>query len=417
MKYKNAKDVLPEELLSRVQEYIQGEYLYVPVREKRAAELSDAYKTELGKRDAHIYTGYLEGMSRKQLSGIYNLSESSVRRILVKQRKGNIHMKDKIADVIHNWLPKDSAIKQIHDTAWQIGDGYVLKVYENLDMLERNLKILHILDGMGIPVGKVIPAKDGKQYVSCGGLFYFLSEKLPGSNIVRIGSDEKPGIIMGEVIADLHMAFQRCEAAETFWNNSLSDEMEGWVKAVFEANGWTYIGEEEYGRLVTDLSAVYDKLPVQLIHRDVHFGNFLFADGRFSGYIDFDLSQRNIRIFDLCYFLLGALSEKEKFELTDELWFAFAKNVFTGYERKLRLTETEKRLVPCVMKCIELLFAAYYESVDDVRRAKNAMSLFAFVKKQEDRIWRAVRGDVREITKTVQENGSFAGLSKTDVIK
>ena len=34
-------------------------------------------------------------------------------------------------------------------------------------------------------------------------------------------------------------------------------------------------------------------LPVQLIHRDVHFGNFLFDEGKFSGYIDFDLSQRN----------------------------------------------------------------------------------------------------------------------------
>lgn len=319
MKYKNAKDVLPEELLLRVQEYIQGEYLYVPVREKRAAELSDAYKTELEKRDAHIYTGYLEGMSRKKLSGIYNLSESSVRRILVKQRKGNIYMKDKIADVIRNWLPEDSAIKQIHDTTWQIGDGYVLKVYENLNMLERNLKILHILDGMGIPVGKVIPAKDGKQYVSCGGLFYFLSEKLPGSNLVQIGNNGRLGVAMGEIIADLHMAFRKCEAADVFWDNSLLEEMSGWVKSSFEGNGWTYIRKEEYEQILSELRAVYTELPVQLIHRDVHFGNFLFADGKFSGYIDFDLSQRNIRIFDLCYFLTGLLSEKGKLELTDEL--------------------------------------------------------------------------------------------------
>lgn len=391
MKYKNAKDVLPEELLLRVQEYIQGEYLYVPVREKRAAELSDAYKTELEKRDAHIYTGYLEGMSRKKLSGIYNLSESSVRRILVKQRKGNMYMKDKIADVIRNWLPEDSAIKQIHDTTWQIGDGYVLKVYENLNMLERNLKILHILDGMGIPVGKVIPAKDGKQYVSCGGLFYFLSEKLPGSNLVQIGNNGRLGVAMGEIIADLHMAFRKCEAADVFWDNSLLEEMSGWVKSSFEGNGWTYIRKEEYEQILSELRAVYTELPVQLIHRDVHFGNFLFADGKFSGYIDFDLSQRNIRILDLCYFLTGLLSEKGKLELTDELWFAFVKNAFAGYEKKQKLTETEKRIVPCVMECIELLFVAYYESVKDVCRARDASKIFAFVKKQENRIWRSIR--------------------------
>ena len=29
---------------------------------------------------------------------------------------------------------------------------------------------------------------------------------------------------------------------------------------------------------------------------------FLFYNNKFSGYIDFDLSQINIRIFDICYF-------------------------------------------------------------------------------------------------------------------
>ena len=36
----------------------------------------------------------------------------------------------------------------------------------------------------------------------------------------------------------------------------------------------------------------------------------LFFEGDFSGYIDFDLSQRNIRIFDICYFLTGLLAEE-----------------------------------------------------------------------------------------------------------
>ena len=51
----------------------------------------------------------------------------------------------------------------------------------------------------------------------------------------------------------------------------------------------------------------------------MHFGNFLFQEGSFSGYIDFDLSQKNIRIFDLCYFLAGLLAE----EPWEEYTFAF----------------------------------------------------------------------------------------------
>ena len=76
------------------------------------------------------------------------------------------------------------------------------------------------------------------------------------------------------------------------------------------ANEWKILGEEDYTRTVSLLEAVYPSLPKQLIHRDVHFGNFLFFEGSLSGYIDFDLSQRNIRIFDLCYFLSGLLAEE-----------------------------------------------------------------------------------------------------------
>lgn len=390
MKYKNANDVLPKELLVLVQEYVQGEYIYVPVKDKHIEQFPTDYKTELEKRDAHIYTTYLEGMSNKQLSQIYNLSESSIRRIIVKQRKGNIRMKEKIAQIISNWSLANKDIKQIYNTTWQVGDDYVLKVYQNFSMLERNLKILQILDSMNIPVSKIIATENKEQYVSCNNQFCFLSRKLPGSNIVQIKNDSTIATMMGGIIADLHIAFKKCEDADMFWNNSLLVEMNGWVKDKFEANDWKYISKEEYEKTISQLAMVYDNLPAQLIHRDVHFGNFLFSNGKFSGYIDFDLSQRNIRIFDLCYFLLGLLSEKEKFELTDEVWFEFVKNVFVGYGQKLNLTAAEKKAVPYVMECIELLFVSYFESINDVRCAEDAYRIFAFVKKQENRIWQNI---------------------------
>ena len=130
----------------------EKEYLYVPVKDKHLAESPTTYKTELEKRDAHIYTNYLEGMDNKRLSQIYNLSESSIRRIIVKQRKGNLPMKDKITQIISNWELENKEIKQIYNTTWQVGDDYVLKVYQSFSMLDRNLKILQLLDRMDIPV-------------------------------------------------------------------------------------------------------------------------------------------------------------------------------------------------------------------------------------------------------------------------
>lgn len=125
---------------------------------------------------------------------------------------------------------------------------------------------------------------------------------------------------------------------------------------------------------------------MHLIHRDVHFGNFLFSEGKFSGYIDFDLSQRNIRLFDLCYFLLGLRSEEEELELTEKEWFEFLAYTFTGYEKILLLSESEKQAVTCVMECIELLFTAWFDHEKDVECAGDAYRLYEFIKKQENRI-------------------------------
>ena len=390
MKYTNANHVLPEELVVLIQEYVQGEYLYIPMREKALAEGPTEYKNELTKRDAHIYRRHLEGVDNKRLSRIYNLSESSIRRIVINQRKGYKKMPDKIKTILKHWEMVDQNIKQIYDTTWQIGEGHVLKVYQDKEGLERNIKVLKVLEQMRIPVGKIVPAHENKLYVQYEDKFYFLSEKLQGKNIIQIGNNRNLAEKMGGIIADLHLAFAKCDESDSFWNNSLLGKMNGWVKQNFEDSGWKQICREEYDKIVANLAAVYDKLPVQLIHRDVHFGNFLFDNGEFSGYIDFDLSQKNIRIFDLCYFMLGLLSEKEKFELTEELWFAFFKNVFQAYQRKVQLTETEKEAVPYVMECIELLFISYFASVKDVACAKSALGIFEFVKEQEERIRKSI---------------------------
>lgn len=299
-------------------------------------------------------------------------------------------MSNKIRTILRHWELMDRNIKQIYDTTWQIGEGYVLKVYQNKEGLERNIKVLQILEQMKIPVGKIVPAHDSEPYVQDKDKFYFLSEKLQGKNIIQIGNDKKLAEKMGGIIADLHLAFAKCDEEDSFWNNSLLEEMNGWVKQNFEESGWEQISKSEYEKVVANLAAVYDELPVQLIHRDVHFGNFLFEAGEFSGYIDFDLSQRNIRIFDLCYFMLGLLSEKDKFELTEELWFAFLQEVFQAYQRKVQLTEAEKKAVPYVMECIELLFVSYFASVKDVACAKSAFGIFEFVKEQEERIWKNI---------------------------
>lgn len=395
MKYVGAGKVLPKELVRQIQEYVQGEYIYIPVRDKGMNCSVTDYRTELQKRDAHIYTKYLEGLGRKQLAELYSLSGSSIRRIIIKQRKGYTEMQDKITKILSHWGLQNSRIRQIYDTTWQVGDRYIMKVYRDVNMLERNCEILQVLDEMGIPVGKVVLTRDGDWYAleSCGSqpaLGFLLSQKLLGSSLIEINDIRELALAMGEVIANLHVAFRRCEDKIEFWDNSLLDEMNGWVRENFERTDWKYISQEEYEEIISHLSELYYDLPVQLIHRDVHFGNFLFSKGKFSGYIDFDLSQRNIRIFDLCYFLLGLLSEEENLRMTERDWFEFLEYVFQGYEKILQLSGAERKAVPYVMECIELLFVSWFDGEEDLLCAKDAYQIFEFVKKSEEQIWNCI---------------------------
>ena len=56
MKYGNAKVILPDALVKELQKYVQGEYIYVPIeqkKQKRWGEVS-GYRKELEQRNRQI---------------------------------------------------------------------------------------------------------------------------------------------------------------------------------------------------------------------------------------------------------------------------------------------------------------------------------------------------------------------------
>jgi len=387
LKYRNATQILPSEIIEQIQEYVQGEYIYIPIKDRELKSGMTEYKIEIRKRDEHIYTKHLEGIKNNELAKMYSLSESSIRRIIINEREKYKEMKKNISEILRGWDIESVEIKQIYDSAWQVGDKYVLKVYDDLPMLERNIRIISILSDLEIPVGGLIPNKNNAIYSDDGQYYYILAEKLKGSNLININDSDKIGYKMGKIIADLHNAFLKCEEQDDFWENSLLDEMKGWIADTFTQNGWAGIDKALYDDTLENLEMLYDALPVQLIHRDVHFGNFLFDEGNFSGYIDFDLSQRNIRIFDLCYFVLGLLSEEEAIAITEEKWFVILKDVFRGYNEVNKLSPQEIEAVPYVMKSIEFLFAAWFIGQNDKKCSENAVSILNFVNDNTQKIF------------------------------
>ncbi|WNS46300.1 CD3324 family protein [Paenibacillus sp. MMS20-IR301] len=84
MKSVNASGLLPEHLLKEVQQYIQGEALYIPTRpsdRRKWGESSGARGFYL-LRNGEIRKSFREGLSVDHLSEQYGLSADSIRKIV-----------------------------------------------------------------------------------------------------------------------------------------------------------------------------------------------------------------------------------------------------------------------------------------------------------------------------------------------
>jgi len=83
MKYKNAADILPEELLRELQKYAAGEIVYVPSsdRRKKWGEGSGA-RQFYAERNEKIRLEYNHGMDVEDLAEFYNLSIDTIRKIV-----------------------------------------------------------------------------------------------------------------------------------------------------------------------------------------------------------------------------------------------------------------------------------------------------------------------------------------------
>lgn len=88
MCYIAAKEILPMEILELIQNYVEGEYIYIPKKEinKKPWGATTTTKKEINLRDASIYSEYMKGVSRKTLAEKYFLSKKSIDRIILKEK-------------------------------------------------------------------------------------------------------------------------------------------------------------------------------------------------------------------------------------------------------------------------------------------------------------------------------------------
>lgn len=89
MGYIRAEEILPIEVLELIQQYVDGEHIYIPrkLAHRQAWGEGTQIKQELLMRNQQIYQDYLAGSKASELACKYYLSEKSIQRILRKMRE------------------------------------------------------------------------------------------------------------------------------------------------------------------------------------------------------------------------------------------------------------------------------------------------------------------------------------------
>ena len=89
MGYRKAETILPPEVVALIQQYVDGEYIYIPRREgkrKSWGEMTGCRK-ETGERNRRIWLDYRSGARTDELAAKYFLSVKSIQRIVTEEKR------------------------------------------------------------------------------------------------------------------------------------------------------------------------------------------------------------------------------------------------------------------------------------------------------------------------------------------
>jgi Ser/Thr protein kinase RdoA (MazF antagonist)/AraC-like DNA-binding protein len=343
------------------------------------------------------------GCSPKKYLSIYPKHTPKIPEVVKK----HMYTERELRKILENWdVPKNLPIGEVRymrdtkiaDDTWTIGDDYQLHVDlkgESREKITKDMNLAKALAKQGFASALPVPTKTGSDYLE-GEKPFILTRRLRGAPLgksERFGENRAAyGEKYGRSLAKLHKALRGIEKAIKPDVFPLFLATTEWaipsVRCINEQRGLG-LNEELFTDYTEVFEKLYDKLPKQLVHRNPCPDNILFENGEVTGFINFDLCETNIRLFDVCYCATGLMSETD--EENYEKWLDVLGGILRGYDSEGKLTPEEKQAVFYVILSIELHCVAAFEGKDefDLTAGYNRKML-QFVAKKKDEISRII---------------------------
>jgi len=283
-------------------------------------------------------------------------------RICLKKEEHIIVTHKKAASILKHWNLENETITDIYyegtgnknENACYVGDKYVLKYTANPGKMKNHQQLSRLIAQRGLASAVPVETADGKDYVQEGELYYTLTRRIEGEQMhtAELYADENKARFVGEIIGHLDLALEDAQVCVN--ERDLLDTAVKALSEVKERLGLSTAFCEEYLRT---FGALYPTLPKQIVHRDPNPGNIICC-GEQYGFIDFELSECCVRIYDPCYAATAILSET--FGKDNEAWLQIYRSIMRGYDSTAKLSEEERRAIPYVILANQLLCTAWF---------------------------------------------------------
>ncbi|MBD5645469.1 DNA-binding response regulator [Clostridium botulinum] len=86
MGYKQANKIFPVDLLNEIQNYVDGQYVYIPRKDGNQRMWGEVNRSKeiISKRNIEIFKKYNNGTSVKELASMYYLSPKTIYKVINK---------------------------------------------------------------------------------------------------------------------------------------------------------------------------------------------------------------------------------------------------------------------------------------------------------------------------------------------
>ena len=283
---------------------------------------------------------------------------------------------EKIKEILKNWKLENEkltdvvydAMGNVSESVCYVGDNYIIKFSSNLREVETHISVSLSIESVGLSTATPIKTTAGEYVVTNDEMYFYVTKRLAGKTIkestMYIEDYIPKARLIGKIIGQLNVALSKVDVI-TNQANIFKSAKEWAIPVLVDKMdlpmSFVKTYEKEFGQK-------YESLPQQIIHRDPNPGNFILC-GNNWGVLDFDLSERNIRIFDPCYAATAILSENFESDNIDKLkqWLTIYKNIMYGYDEVVKLSDDEWKAIPYVVITNQLISTAWFSEQENYR--------------------------------------------------